>query len=110
MTKFITILFSVLCVAGFFISICMWSAEDSHTYSEGEALIQFLQHGFEFQISTWFLLAAGFMFCSVFWICRLFRLRRIRPPNQSPEPTPSGACSSAIAVHVVAAAWLSFFR
>ena len=32
------------------------------------------------------------------------------PPNQSPEPTPSGACSSAIAVHVVAAAWLSFFR
>jgi hypothetical protein len=31
-------------------------------------------------------------------------------PNQSPEPTPSGACSSAIAVHIVDAAWLSFGR
>ena len=75
MTKFITILFSVLCVVGFCVSVVMWSAEDSQTYSGDEAFIQFLQHGFDFKISTWFLLAAGFMLCSVFWICRLFRLK-----------------------------------
>jgi hypothetical protein len=28
-------------------------------------------------------------------------------PNKSPEPTPIVACSSAIAVHVAATAWLS---
>jgi hypothetical protein len=31
-------------------------------------------------------------------------------PNKSPEPTPVGAVSSAIAVHVVSRRWLSFFR
>jgi len=31
-------------------------------------------------------------------------------PNQSPEPTPIVAGSSAVAVHVVDAARLSFFR
>jgi hypothetical protein len=31
-------------------------------------------------------------------------------PNQSPEPTAVGACSSAIAVHVASRRWLSFFR
>jgi hypothetical protein len=30
-------------------------------------------------------------------------------PNQSPEPTAVGACSSAIAVHVASRRWLSFF-
>ena len=32
------------------------------------------------------------------------------PPNKSPEPTPVGAVSSAIAVSVAVPAWLSFFR
>jgi len=31
-------------------------------------------------------------------------------PNQSPEPTAVGACSSAIAVHAASRRWLSFFR
>jgi len=31
-------------------------------------------------------------------------------PNKSPEPTPIVAGSSAVAVHVVDTAWLSFFR
>jgi hypothetical protein len=31
-------------------------------------------------------------------------------PNQSPEPTAVGACSSAVAVHVAGRRWLSFFR
>ena len=31
-------------------------------------------------------------------------------PNQSPEPTAVGACSSAIAVHVASWRWLSFLR
>ena len=31
-------------------------------------------------------------------------------PNKSPEPTPIGACRSAIAVHIANTAWLSFFR
>jgi len=32
------------------------------------------------------------------------------PPNKSPEPTPVGACSSAVAVHVASRRWFSFFR
>jgi len=110
MTRFITILFSVFCVAGFCVSVVMWSAEDSRTYSTDEAFIQFLQHGFDFQISPWFLLAAGFMLCSVFWICRLFLMRRDHTPNKSPEPTAVGAVSSAVAVHATSRRWLSFFR
>ena len=31
-------------------------------------------------------------------------------PNQSPEPTAVGACSSAVAVHAASRRWLSFFR
>jgi hypothetical protein len=31
-------------------------------------------------------------------------------PNQSPEPTAVGACSSAVAVHAAVRRWLSFFR
>jgi hypothetical protein len=31
-------------------------------------------------------------------------------PNQSPEPTAVGACSSAVAVHITSRRWLSFFR
>jgi hypothetical protein len=32
------------------------------------------------------------------------------PPNQSPEPTPIGVCSSAIADGIQSSAWLSFIR
>jgi len=76
MTRFINILFSCLCVSGFLISVWAWSTENSQTYTSDEALVRFLQHGFDFQISIWFLLAAGFMLCSVFWIGRLFLMRR----------------------------------
>ena len=35
---------------------------------------------------------------------------RLTMPNKSPEPTPIGHCSSAVAVNVANTAWLSFFR
>jgi hypothetical protein len=36
--------------------------------------------------------------------------RKLKQPNQSPEPTPIGAFSSAVAVNATNAARLSFFR
>jgi hypothetical protein len=39
-----------------------------------------------------------------------FRFSMTMWPNKSPEPTAVGAGSSAIAVHVADAAWLSFLR
>jgi hypothetical protein len=62
MTRFITILFSCLCVSGFAVSVWMWSAEDSQTYTADGAFVQFLQHGFEFQISTCFCLLPDLCF------------------------------------------------
>ena len=46
------------------------------------------------------------------WDCQDQKDMEIRSqcPNQSPEPTAVGACSSAIAVHVASRRWLSFLR
>ena len=49
--------------------------------------------------------------CVVFsWIMDQGREDMTMWPNQSPEPTAVGACSSAIAVRVASRRWLSFFR
>jgi len=34
----------------------------------------------------------------------------IEAPNKSPEPTAVGACSSAVAVHVMSRRWFNFLR
>jgi hypothetical protein len=59
---------------------------------------------------------SGFLIDTLFYFCLLsvglfaYRNTRLRTPNQSPEPTAVGACSSAIAVHAASRRWLSFFR
>jgi hypothetical protein len=73
--RFITIFFLVSSVVGFLISVFLWSGEDSKTYTDGEAFVQFVQHGFDFHVSVGFLFASSFMLSSAFWFWILCRLR-----------------------------------
>ena len=75
MSRKLHVILASLCFTGFGISLLMLFIEDSRTYTPEEAFVQFLQHGFELQISVWLLFACGFLACAVFGIWRVLRWR-----------------------------------
>ena len=75
MTRKLHILLASLCSTGFVISLLSLLMQDSRTYTSEQALLDFLQYGFEFHVSVWLLFAFGFLLCTAFWVRRLLRWR-----------------------------------
>ncbi len=83
MSRKLHILLASLSFIGFATSLLPLFIESSRTYTSEQSLAEFLQHGFEFQISVWLLFAFGFLLCTAFWIRRLYI---IDPPDHVPHP------------------------
>jgi hypothetical protein len=75
MSKRIHILFVCLCFIGFVVSFLQLLAGDSRTLTAEQALVEFMSHGFEFHISSWFFFTFAFLLGTAFWTWRLRRLR-----------------------------------
>jgi len=75
MSRKLHIVLASMCFTGFCVSLIPLFMEEERTFTPEEALVRFLQHGFEFHISVWWFFAFGFLLCTAFWVWRLLRLR-----------------------------------
>jgi len=95
-----------------------WSGPPIHVqFTVRLALLTTLAYAWFISAIFWFIRSSFEWLCSLvsffafIVFCAVILIGFMNPmPNQSPEPTAVGACSSAVAVHAASRRWLSFFR